>query len=226
MTTTPITLRVAKGLSATVIPDQQHEFIMTTSQVADGYGISQSAIRSCKSNHKDELVLNKHFFTCVQKLDTGKPSVKKTYWTKRGIVRLGFFIKSDRAKHFRDWAEDLIIAAIDDGSVVSQQFVSLVNKAGTISGSHNRLAKSGGFSSAILSLALDPRYTHKVSSEMKNRIKAHCNYIIGLSSLSLHPLLEEILLKHPARKMRDSMLEVYANRKTSRTISKELFSTL
>ncbi|MDO4763858.1 MAG: hypothetical protein Q4A00_05700, partial [Flavobacteriaceae bacterium] len=26
-----------------------------------------------------------------------------------GIVRLGFFIKSERAKLFRDWAEELII---------------------------------------------------------------------------------------------------------------------
>ena len=30
-------------------------------------------------------------------------------WTKRGIIRLGFFIKSDRARLFRDWAEELII---------------------------------------------------------------------------------------------------------------------
>lgn len=32
-----------------------------------------------------------------------------TMWTKKGVVRLGFFIKSARAKLFRDWAEELII---------------------------------------------------------------------------------------------------------------------
>ena len=41
--------------------------------------------------------------------DTKSATYKKTLWTKRGIVRLGFFIKSDRAKLFRDWAEDLVI---------------------------------------------------------------------------------------------------------------------
>ena len=30
-------------------------------------------------------------------------------WTKRGVVRLGFFIKTSKAKQFRDWAEDYII---------------------------------------------------------------------------------------------------------------------
>lgn len=30
-------------------------------------------------------------------------------WTKRGVVRLGFFIKTPMAKEFRDWAEDYII---------------------------------------------------------------------------------------------------------------------
>ena len=30
-------------------------------------------------------------------------------WTKAGVVRLGFFIKSERAKLFRDWAENLIL---------------------------------------------------------------------------------------------------------------------
>jgi Phage antirepressor protein KilAC domain len=34
-----------------------------------------------------------------------------TLWIKRGIIRLGFFIKSARAKHFRDAAEDLVIDA-------------------------------------------------------------------------------------------------------------------
>jgi hypothetical protein len=33
----------------------------------------------------------------------GRPS---TYWTKIGVVMLGFFIKTSQAKQFRDWAED------------------------------------------------------------------------------------------------------------------------
>jgi hypothetical protein len=33
----------------------------------------------------------------------------KIMWTKAGVVRLGFFVKSERAKAFRDWAEALIL---------------------------------------------------------------------------------------------------------------------
>ncbi len=40
-----------------------------------------------------------------------------TLWTKRGIIRLGFFIKSNRAKQFRDWAEDLIIFATEQAGL-------------------------------------------------------------------------------------------------------------
>lgn len=31
------------------------------------------------------------------------------FWTKAGIIRLGFSIKSERAKLFRDWAESVIL---------------------------------------------------------------------------------------------------------------------
>ena len=37
---------------------------------------------------------------------------KKLFWTKRGVIRLGFFIKSERAKNFRNWIEDIIIEKI------------------------------------------------------------------------------------------------------------------
>jgi hypothetical protein len=37
----------------------------------------------------------------------------QTFWTKRGIIRLGFFVKSDLARLFRDWAEDLIVHQMD-----------------------------------------------------------------------------------------------------------------
>jgi phage antirepressor YoqD-like protein len=30
-------------------------------------------------------------------------------WTKKGVIRLGFLIKTPLAKQFRDWAEDFII---------------------------------------------------------------------------------------------------------------------
>ncbi len=91
--------------------DDRHEFLLTTKEVALGYGVNSEAIRQTKRRHLDELIENKHFISvtkCNGNPRAGIPH-NETYWTKRGIIRLGFFIKSERAKKFRDWCEDLII---------------------------------------------------------------------------------------------------------------------
>ncbi len=106
--------KVAENLIVTVEPNKEHEFLMATAEVASGYGISASTLRRHRMEHADELVEGKHYFYRVQKMNAGcesnnYPPTKQLLWTKRGIVRLGFFIKSERAKLFRDWAEDLVI---------------------------------------------------------------------------------------------------------------------
>jgi prophage antirepressor-like protein len=95
-----------------IIENDNFEFLLSTKEVAKGYGVSIENIRSQKSNHKDELIEGKHFLSNYEIFD-GKQKRKTTVWTKRGVVRLGFFIKSERAKKFRDWAEDLILQKVE-----------------------------------------------------------------------------------------------------------------
>jgi len=104
-----------ENIELDIFENRDFEFLISNSDVAKGYGVSEDNIRMQKSNHKDELIENKHFITVTQKNAqlfgiVLPPKVRsKTFWTKRGVVRLGFFIKSERAKKFRDWAEDLIL---------------------------------------------------------------------------------------------------------------------
>ncbi|OFX62686.1 MAG: hypothetical protein A2066_18810 [Bacteroidetes bacterium GWB2_41_8] len=132
-------MQVTDNLSVAIVPDPNHEFIMETYQVAYGYGISASCLRSHYSNHKDELIEGKHFVVGVHILDSKKRFAhNKIFWTKRGIVRLGFFIKSERARLFRDWAEELVINAVagtDAINRVSSQKGELPAKR-----NHNRLS--------------------------------------------------------------------------------------
>ena len=108
-------LQVTEGLTVTLLPDVSHEFLMTTQDVARGYGLSPNTLRSHVSQNKEELVEGKHFMKAVQILNTLPKGAQphQTMWTKRGIVRLGFFIKTGRAKMFRDWAEDLVIERLN-----------------------------------------------------------------------------------------------------------------
>lgn len=89
--------------------NKEHEWILETSLVAEGYGVTPDAIRYHKSSNADDFSKNKHFISV--RIPHSSGSKYQTFWTKRGVIRLGFFIKSERAKRFRDWAEDLIIGA-------------------------------------------------------------------------------------------------------------------
>ena len=111
---TLLSMTVTEGITVNVLPNRQHEFLMTTREVAAGYGVSEWLIRKHKENHPDELLEGKHFLGNVNIIHAATPgSSRGTLWTKRGIVRLGFFIRSDRARLFRDWAEDLVLAVVD-----------------------------------------------------------------------------------------------------------------
>lgn len=103
-------LQVTDGLAVAVIQNPNFEFIMPTKDVALGYGISGGTIRRHVMEHNDELVEGKHFLKGVSILNTlSNIQPHQVFWTKAGIIRLGFFIKSERAKLFRDWAESVIL---------------------------------------------------------------------------------------------------------------------
>lgn len=75
--------------------------------MAEGYGLSEQGVRMAKQRNFEELIEGKHWV--VTDSDTLGGKQKTTMWTKRGVVRLGFFIKTPMAKEFRDWAEDYIV---------------------------------------------------------------------------------------------------------------------
>ena len=109
-----LNLTVTEGLTVTILPDSNHEFLMSTKQLANGYGTTVYAIRQSKLRHTQELIEGKHFLSGVTiRHGASCGASKSTMWTKRGVVRLGFFINSDRAKLFRDWAEELVIQKIE-----------------------------------------------------------------------------------------------------------------
>ena len=107
-----------QDIELNIVQDKQHEFLLSGKEVAIGYGVDETTIRKHKQDHSDELIEGKHFITVSNPHANPRAGIPHTYtsWTKRGIIRLGFFIKSVRARMFRDWAEDLIIEITESPS--------------------------------------------------------------------------------------------------------------
>lgn len=104
---------VIDGITLPVTLHPDHEYTLTTTEVAAGYGVSKDTLKKTVRRHLDEMVEGKHWFSEVG-TNCPHPGITEyglRHWTKRGIVRLGFFIRSERAKRFRDMAEDLVIRA-------------------------------------------------------------------------------------------------------------------
>jgi hypothetical protein len=87
------------------MPDDTHEWLLPTSLVASGYGVSESSIRSQKSRHSDELLEGIHWIKIP--VNNG---LFKIMWTRRGVIRLGLFIESTRGRMFRDYVETLVLS--------------------------------------------------------------------------------------------------------------------
>ena len=102
-----MSLVVFQNTELNLIEDLNYEFLLSNKDVASGYGCSIQTIRSHLKNHNEELKEGKHWVKKDVVTNGGMQSI--THWTKKGIVRLGFFIKSEDAKKFRDWAEDYIV---------------------------------------------------------------------------------------------------------------------
>lgn len=135
-----LSLTVTEGLTVTILPDSNHEFLMTTREVASGYGTSAYSIRKAFLRNHLELTEGKHFIKGVDILSNPsgmQVQPHQVFWTKRGIVRLGFFIKSERAKLFRDWAEELIIMLDNQQNHIAQP----PKKALPTKRNHNRLTQ-------------------------------------------------------------------------------------
>lgn len=105
-------MQVSEGLSVTIFPEAKHEFLMTTKDVAAGYDVAENTLRGHRFSHKNEFIEDKHFVkgVCISNtLEMGGIQPHQIFWTKAGVVRLGFYVKSERAKLFRDWVEELVV---------------------------------------------------------------------------------------------------------------------
>jgi len=105
-------------ISLNVQKDETHTYLMPTKEVAKGYGVESQVIHRHKQRHADELIEGEHYIlACTKSTSQNKGAqnlnIKVVNWTKLGVIYLGFFIKSERAKQFRKFAADLVLEKLE-----------------------------------------------------------------------------------------------------------------
>jgi len=100
-----ISVEISDELVVEVQPHVEHEWLLSSKDVAEGYGLNEKSVSAVKQRNIDELEEGRHFIVT----STERGSGRKTYWTKEGVVMLGFFIKTPTAKEFRRWASNFIV---------------------------------------------------------------------------------------------------------------------
>ena len=133
------TLNVSADLSVSVLASSDYGFLMTTNDVAKGYGISRDTVHAHKSRNSNEFVEGVHFVKGLENCKTlglKNSQPNQIYWTKVGVIRLGFFISSERAKVFRDWAEQVVLEYVQHKAVAPTVKLPQIRRH-----NHNRLNK-------------------------------------------------------------------------------------
>lgn len=136
-------IQIDKNVSISLMPDKRHEYLMSTNEVALGYGVKPETIRSHKNNHKAEILENVHF-TSVENFNAGRKTCS-IYYTKLGVIKMGFFVKSNRAVAFREWASKVILQEMDQ-----TQSTSKIKLPKSTPAKHIRITKE-----LLLEMALD-----------------------------------------------------------------------
>jgi hypothetical protein len=165
------------------LPDEAHDWLLTTAEVAQGYGVAESTIRGHKSTKPEEFLSDRHWV----KLENGK-----VMWTKLGVIRLGFCIESTRGVEFRTKAEGWVLSAmtqadaasldIDDeydslGRAIAQAIAPEINKRRLMASVRQHLptALDTGLeqAGAALGKALEAQYGCSLISQIASAIAQH-----------------------------------------------------
>jgi len=109
-------------LQVTNVSDERRWY-MTVDQVAKGYGVARTTVMTHLKDHEDEL-RNGIEISSVGITDTIGRQQMRTIVYRDGVIKLGYFIRSERAKLFRQWATDMVGAYLDSRN---QDFFTALN---------------------------------------------------------------------------------------------------
>ena len=109
-----ITVEINEDVFIEVQEDSKYEWVISSEDVAEGYGMSASSLRSVKSRNTHKFVEGTHFIMITSSVadcnSRDNLKSKKLMWTKSGVLKIGMQgINTPLADAFVDWAVSFII---------------------------------------------------------------------------------------------------------------------
>jgi len=101
------------------ILDKKHEWLMSTNDVISGYGVDNDSFEITTNANSDHLHEDKHYL--YRNFGT---KIKK-YWSKKGVVKLGYFIQSDQAMAFVETIEELENPQVQESQSSNENLVNI-----------------------------------------------------------------------------------------------------
>ena len=105
--------------------EYQDTWSLSDRQVAEGFGVTQEAVRKQRTQGATEYIEGVHYYYkdmyndgkggLIESMDKSgggsRNTQKMVFWTKKGIITLGFKLnKTPQTIAFRDWASDFILS--------------------------------------------------------------------------------------------------------------------
>lgn len=149
-----LVVNILPNESLSVFSHHEHGYLMSTKEVAKGYGIARNSIAKVHTRNSSEFIEGIHFVkgvTVCPTLSNIQPHA--TYYTKAGVLRFGFFVKSPRGVAFRDLAENLLLNALDQ----NRPKPSKINLPTTKKRNHKRLTANKQLEMALDFAEVEPK---------------------------------------------------------------------
>lgn len=107
------------------------QWYMTVEEVAKGYGVGRTTVMMHLQKHLDEI--RQGIEAGVSIIDTRSANGVEqrrqvTVLYREGVIKLGFFIRSKQAAHFRQWATNLVVQHLDQRGMHVDQLLEELKK--------------------------------------------------------------------------------------------------
>ena len=90
-----------------LLADDRHQWLITLKELSLAFDVGLNVIIEIKSEHDSDLIEGKHFIFDSIASEYWEDRTKRLLWTKKGVMRLAFWLNNERVIEAIDFFEEL-----------------------------------------------------------------------------------------------------------------------